>query len=425
MRTLTARGRGTFFAGIVVAGAGWGLGQPPVVGVAVLLLLLPIVGAVTIRRARYVITCTRSIHPERFAVDDSAEVRLVVENGSRLPTGSLLLRDHVPDGLGEPARLVLDRIPSRAQRIMRYPVTGRTRGRTRVGPLAITAIDPFGMARLTRSFTESTPVLVTPRIVPLGRSPSARMVGGHGESQSRSIATRGDDDLLPRDHQPGDDMRRIHWRATARSGELMVRREERAWRAAMTVVLDDRQHAHHGRGMASTFEWAVNAAASIATHYLEHGWRVSVVTTTGRALVQVGSGAPGELDLLLAACADAQLHEAAWGQGSRGSRSAVTPGALIDTGMGSDATAVVAVIGDLADDPAMVLPARGAGFAGCFAYDPHERRDLPTPAAATLRARGWQVVPWRATTDLASAWQQLTRQSGSALGRVPATGAHR
>ncbi|MBI1351888.1 MAG: DUF58 domain-containing protein [Actinomycetales bacterium] len=416
---MTARGRAVLVVGLLLAGVGWGLGQPPVIGVAAILFVLPLVGLISVRRSRYRLGAVRTVDPEQFAVGETAEVRLLVENDSLLPTGSLLLRDEVSEALGEPTRLLLDRIPSRAQRIVRYPVIGQTRGRTRVGPLSVTAVDPFGMARLTRSFTESNHVLVTPRIVPLGAVPTARMVGGHGESQSRSIATRGEDDSLPREHQPGDDMRRIHWRATAKSGELMVRREERAWRATATVVLDDRAHAHHGRGAASTFEWAVSAAASIAVHYFEHGWRVQAVTTTGRALVHVGVGAPGELELLLESFADAELHDAPWGKIGQGAAVPAAIGSRIDPGIGPDATAVVAVMGDLADDPAVLLPARGSGFAGCLAYDPHGT----DAAASTMRARGWRVGAWSSTTDVAEAWRRIAPSSSSPLGAVPVGGA--
>jgi len=51
-----------------------------------------------------------------------------------------------------------------------------------------------------------------------------------------------------REHRHGDDLRKVHWRATARSGELMVRLEERPWRAQATLLLDTRTRAHLGTG---------------------------------------------------------------------------------------------------------------------------------------------------------------------------------
>ena len=60
-----------------------------------------------------------------------------------------------------------------------------------------------------------------------------------------------------REYRHGDDLRRVHWRSTARYGELMVRREEQPWQARCTVLLDTRAIAHRGAGPASSFEWAV------------------------------------------------------------------------------------------------------------------------------------------------------------------------
>ena len=87
----------------------------------------------------------------------------------------------------------------------------------------------------------------------------------------------------------------------------MVRREEQAWHSSITIVLDDRQRAHHGTGPASTFEWAVSAAASVAVHYLRHGWQLTVITATGTVLVDSHTPTGNDLDLVLQSFADAVL----------------------------------------------------------------------------------------------------------------------
>src|SRR5205823_12945703 len=92
--------------------------------------------------------------------------------------------------------------------------------------------------------------------------PAVRLGGGWagaGESMSRSVATAGEDDSATREYRLGDDLRRIHWRSTARRGELMVRREEQPWQSRAVVLLDSRESAHHGDGPLSSLEWAVSA----------------------------------------------------------------------------------------------------------------------------------------------------------------------
>ena len=94
------------------------------------------------------------------------------------------------------------------------------------------------------------PLLVVPRVRPLGAGGPAGGHGGGGEGARRTIAVHGEDDVSTREYRHGDDLRKVHWRATARTGELMVRLEERPWRSQATLLLDTRSRAHlvAGRG---------------------------------------------------------------------------------------------------------------------------------------------------------------------------------
>ena len=377
--------------GVLTAGAGWGLGEPAATAVALLLILVPLIGVVVVRRARFVLGSARTVTPTRIPYGAQGEVLLTVENGSRFTSGVLLLEDAVPEALGEPSRVLLDRVPPRAQRSERYPISGRQRGRTKVGPLTVRMSDPFGMSSSTRSFTSTNSVVVTPEVVPLGSPGASRTPGGQADTMYRALAARGDDDLLPREHRAGDDIRRIHWRATARQGELMVRREEQAWHSAMTVILDDRAPAHQGTGPASTFEWAVSAAASIAVHYLRQGWRLTVVTTSGHLLVEARGAGPADVDEVLGAFADVRLANTAM------------TNVAFDS---DDATATVAVLGRLTDESAHALSRPTAGFAGCLLLEPGP--------ADFLRSRGWQVASWTRASAIDLVWSQVA-PSGSTL----------
>ncbi len=385
MRTLTGRGRTIVVAGLMGAGAGWLIGEPAITAVALLLVLLPAIGAITVLRSRFALGSARMVTPTRITVGAVADVELIVENGSRFTTGLLLLEDTVPDSLGSSARVLLDRIPPDAQRSQHYPVEGLERGRARIGPLSVVITDPFGMASVTRSFASTSSVMVVPEIISLGSGGASMTPGGHNDTMFRALAARGDDDLLPREHRPGDDIRHIHWRATARLGELMVRREEQAWHAAVTIVLDDRVSAHHGTGTSSTFEWAVSAAASIAMHFLRQGWRVVVLTTSGRVLAQAQYASSAGIDHLMQAFADIRPIDAVM---------------VPDLGLDSDgATAVVTVLGRLTNEDAQVMGRPVGGFAGCLLLDPGPD--------AHLRSLGWRVTCWHRSTPVAEAWRRI------------------
>ena len=385
MSSLTARGRALLAAGLIALGVGWGLGEPPILAVAALLIAVPLLGILVTRRTRVALGSARTVTPARFPAGESADVELTIENASRLTGNVLLLQDATSETLTETAHIVLDRIPPQARRAVRYSVSGLERGAARIGPLVVTVTDPFGTVSSTKSFSATNPVLVTPRIVELPDAGNSLSPGGRGETQFRSVSSRGDDDVLPREHRPGDDMRRIHWRATARQGDLMVRREEQAWHSSVVLVLDTRADAHNGHGLSSTFEWAVSAVASIAVHYQRRGWRVTAITTTGRLLFETTGSSGAEVDAALQAFSEVRLdHER------------MAP----DLGSGLvDASAIIAVLGRITDDSARVLIRPMTAFTGCLLLEPGP--------IELLESRGWRTSGWTRATAIEDAWQQL------------------
>ncbi|GAA4923226.1 DUF58 domain-containing protein [Streptomyces coeruleoprunus] len=287
---LTTRGRSFLAAGVAAAGCAYVLGQADLLRVGLLLAALPLVCVAVLYRTRYRVTGSRGLSPRRVPAGAEARVLLRMENVSRLPTGLLMLQDHVPYVLGPRPRFVLDRVEPGGRREVSYRVRSDLRGRYPLGPLQLRLSDPFGMCELTRSFSAYDTLTVIPRTEPL---PPVRLAGeapGYGDGRQRSLAQAGEDDVIPRGYQYGDDLRRVHWRSTARYGELMVRREEQPQRARCTVLLDTREDGFDGGGPDSAFEWAVSGAASVVTHMLERGYAVRLLTDTGYTLPGDGAG---------------------------------------------------------------------------------------------------------------------------------------
>ncbi|SDN71551.1 Uncharacterized conserved protein, DUF58 family, contains vWF domain [Actinacidiphila guanduensis] len=284
MGGLTTRGRSFVAAGVAAAACSYMLGQPDLLRVGLLLAALPLVCVAVLYRTRYRVAGSRRLAPSRVPAMSEARVHLRVDNVSRLPTGLLMLQDRVPYVLGPRPRFVLDRVEPGGHREVSYRVRSDLRGRYPLGPLQLRLTDPFGMVELTRSFSAFDTLTVVPRVEPL---PPVRLAGeasGYGESRTRALALAGDDDVIPRGYRHGDDLRRVHWRSTAKYGELMVRREEQPNRARCTVLLDTRRDAYFGAGPDSAFEWAVSGAASVAAHMLERGYAVRLLTDTGSSV---------------------------------------------------------------------------------------------------------------------------------------------
>jgi uncharacterized protein (DUF58 family) len=281
LKALTARGRSFLASGIAALLCALILGEHDLLRIGVLIISLPLLAALVVARTRYRLSCARRLDPPRAELGSESTVTLRLENVTRLPTGLLMIEDTVPYALGARPRFVLDRVESRGIREIDYRVRSDLRGRFTIGPLSIRISDPFGLVELTRSFTISDTLVVTPQVSAL---PHVRLSGewtGGGDSRTRSVASAGDDDIAPREYRQGDDLRRVHWRSTARYGELMVRREEQQWQSRGALLLDTRRYAHRGEGPRSSFEVAVSAAASIGVQLAHEGLGLRLVTDQG------------------------------------------------------------------------------------------------------------------------------------------------
>ena len=277
----TTRGKSFLVAGLTVAVISFSLGERALLSVGLAIFVLPLFSALAAGRARYRLRCLRGVSPPRVPAGQHATVSLRLENVSRLPTGLLLAEDTVPYPLGTRPRFVLERIEQGGARELSYPIQSGTRGQFTIGPLRVRVADAFGLVELGHSFVTRSTLVVTPAITPLPRTTLAGSWHGEGSGRTRTAATAGEDDVVPRVYRDGDELRKVHWRSTARHGELMVRREEQRWRNRAILLLDTRAVAHSATGAGSSFEFAVSAVASIGVHLARAGLDGQLVTDRG------------------------------------------------------------------------------------------------------------------------------------------------
>ena len=277
----TVRGASFLAAGIVGILAGLILGSHPMISVGVLLVCLPVFSALTARRARYQLRCERQIVPPRVPPGQPATVLVRLENVSRISTGLLLAEETIPYSLGARPRYVLNGIERNGSREVSYQLRSDLRGKFVVGPMRVRIADVFGLVELTANFATKNTLTVTPKIVPLTAAATTGSWSSDGDGRTRMTAAAGDDDVIPRAYRDGDELRRVHWRSTARYGELMVRREEQRWQDRAVVILDSRRSAHVGTGPSSSFEFAVSAAASIGVYLARSGLDGHLLTDAG------------------------------------------------------------------------------------------------------------------------------------------------
>ncbi|WP_166023076.1 DUF58 domain-containing protein, partial [Streptomyces chilikensis] len=418
---LTTRGRSFLAAGIAAGVCAYVLGQEDLLRAGLLLAALPLLSAVAVHRTRHRVTSSRRLSPARVPAAAEARVHLRVDNVSRMPTGLLMLQDRVPYVLGPRPRFVLDRMEPGGRREVSYRIRSDLRGRYPLGPLELRLADPFGMCELTRSFAARDMLTVVPRVEPL---PPVRLGGGaqgYGDGRRRSMAVAGEDDVLPRGYRYGDDLRRVHWRSTARYGELMVRREEQPHRARCTVLLDTRRIAYRGAGPGSAFEWSVSGAASVLTHMLERGFSVRLLTDTGSQVPGGGAASVGDAGAGTAEAAELLMDTLAVVGHSDGAGLSRARDALRQGGEGL----LVAFLGALDEEQARIVARMRHRAGGAVAFLPDDGdgagEDRPAGdgraaggAGRMLREAGWTVVRAPRGVAMATVWQRAERERAGA-----------
>jgi len=195
-------------------------------------------------------------------VGDQLRVTYTLRNSSRLP--KFWLEIHNPTSLpgGLPGRAISLGGSSERSWLVRTPLIRR--GHFRIEPLRIRTGDPFGFFEASASVGQGVAVVVYPRLepLPLWRLPPANLEGSHAAPertlQTTPLAT------TVRPWAPGDSFNRIHWKTTARHGEIQVKEFDLEQTADAWIVLDLDRSAQTGRGDESTVEAAVRVAAAVA-----------------------------------------------------------------------------------------------------------------------------------------------------------------
>lgn len=385
------------------------LDQPVLLRAGLLMSVLPLLAIAFLGRSGYRLQLSREIAPATVTVGQPAVVRLTLGNDAAPPRAMVQVEDQLPYALGNRPRFTVSGVTRGWRRQVSYPVTSHTRGRFAIGPLSVRLSDPFGMVEYTRAFTSTSTLTVTPQVLPLSGIPIGGAWTGSGDNRPRAFATGSAEDVTVREYRRGDDLRRVHWRSSARMGELMVRREEQPWQSRATIFLDNRVSSHRGHGSASTFEVAVIAAASIGLHLVHRGFLVRLVTASGEADATKWHVRDEEtnrrtlLDSLAVLTLTDRAHlESGWLVES--ARSGVVIGVLgninvVDHSvlrrMAAHATSALAV----------------ALQADAWAAGPDYRNVSPV-AAAELGALGWRAVNLRPADRLPAVWEQLGRTGG-------------
>ena len=414
---VTARGIGLAVAGLCIGVLGIGLASPALVYVGVTVVAVVTVSALWMMLSIHTFLlrfpfARREVEPRPLTV--GAPGRVTVRIASAHASGSrgglhpgLSLARSIADGVdireqaaaeltgGAGTKATVSRTPDALT--LTYGLLPTRRGRWPLGPAIVHSADPFGLILADTFVGGSEMIPVWPAIVDLTATAGALM--GHADRVVLGARTPSPDDASLRDYREGDDLRRVHWKSSARRGEMLVRSDERAGRRPATVILDLPRES-------APLEWAISAGASIALSVLASGHPVRLLggsieathtdhthsPSLARArilnqtvdLAPPASSAAAEKDLIRAA------HEAA-GSAHTGD---VTVGVFEP--LSKEALHALVAIGDYGRAWAIVR----AGS------DSAERKSADATVRA-LRRAGWRASAAAAGDDLSRVWTAL------------------
>ena len=407
---LTTRGKVFLFAGAVFAITAYGAGNNLLLLVSCLLITLTIIAALLARFRSMKLAMARTFNPSPVSATTPTTVTIDATNLATIRSAPLYWNDTLPwrPLATDPVHLLplagLGSAWGKHSRLT-YELKPPRRGVFKIGPLAVAYSDPFGLAVGFMTIGGKDELIVTPHVTELPLSGvwleapdgAARLVQASGVGNT--------DDLMTREYRRGDALRRVHWRASARHGELMVRQEEQRAYPEATIVIDTREAGYRDHAASQTisrvsgayseaFEWAVGMLASLGVHLHREGFVVHVAETAEKQVIELAdeeSRIGRERDFLLS-LASVQL--------------------MRDYGRPAAAPAegpVFAIVSQPDDDTIAWLLAMRRPFEIGVVFLVGANRGV----AAELSLGGWRVIPVDTHTSPALAWRVLAEELGA------------
>lgn len=214
---------------------------------------------------------------KRVQVGDSVETRVAVNNTGPIPMLGVEVWDLLDLPGGGSGKVVHLGAGKTKEIVLRGSATRRGIY-TLKGP-ALVSVDPLGVLRRSRRAPGTAELVVVPAVQPIPDFVTSYvdLLGEEG-SHSRAHTTGGAISSV-REYLPGDNYKYVHWKTTARTGELMVKQFDAGKERRMWVLLDLHREVQAGQPPHSTEECAVTLAASVVNRYVGLEWSVGVAGT--------------------------------------------------------------------------------------------------------------------------------------------------
>lgn len=234
------------------------------------------------------------VAPEKAQVGELVTVEMVVWSVRRIRRPLVTVSDNLPSRLAVadrtaslPVAPAFD-VPIRTQ----YRFRPLRRGRFLWNSVTVHGTDALGLVTMTRTYDVApTEMLVVPTPIPLELDLPSASGWGSAETEMGQARGAGIEPRGVREYVPGDSIRYIHWRSSARAGQLLVKEFETGSHAAVGFVIQRTTGTDHGLGGNTTLERMCSHTAYLTERMLRNGSQVLFPT------IELGhkvSGSPHE-----------------------------------------------------------------------------------------------------------------------------------
>lgn len=411
-------------------------GRRDVLVLAIFLLTLPPLASISLRFLRPSFSVKRNFWPAFVERGELLHVTLDVQGSSAV--GGAQIVEQLPPHMIDVPRFEYPRpvSPRSLRSRYQYSLRPNRRGLFTIGPLRAAFADPFNVAVLERKLDDGNVLTVAPAATDL---PPLTFSAGRGQDGSRLSQfhdSPSNEDVMTREYRTGDSVRRVHWPATARHDKIMVRAEESLTSPEAVLVLDQRLREFGGvQGnpvgkdsllTSPRFEWAVTAAVSISSHFLERGFVLQILDDRGqpgfslspssseKARSEFGGNdgqfavAQSLASLGLRVPSKENLHGNARNTDTAIHDSETISAELVEKLFSSKRRGpLVAVLGTLDVADATILATAVPSSAGAFALTQFSTGPEAEQAHNILTRAGWTVVLVDENSSLKEAWMAL------------------
>lgn len=245
------------------------------------------------RHALDAVSYVRRPYYRRAFTGEIVNMKLEIENRKLLPLSWLRIEDPIPTAVApeDESQLAPSHIPDLSlltnvfsmrwfQRIRRsYDLVFRKRGVYRIGPARLSSGDLFGLYEDSRELEDAQLLTVFPDLIPLPKMDFPAEDPFGDRKARRRLFEDPNQPMGVREYRPEDSFRRMHWPATARTGELQVKVFQPTSARIMVICLNVSTFERYWEGVyPPLLERLISTAASIAYHAVEESYQVGLIS---------------------------------------------------------------------------------------------------------------------------------------------------